>query len=288
MLEATSYFQNNALYIIDGLGVGDMQTAKRLYEDMQHVMDTNSQYCKYFKVGSPTELLRALDRIKQDCEGGIKPILHFEIHGDSDVGLNFSQGEETLKWDLFVEALRSINIATKNNTGVVMAVCYGLHAIQNVSILKPSPFFFLIGSETILDAGEIEKELREFYNKIFHQDSLSVAMESMSEKFKQFHSEKYFMIAISKYFRKQCMGKGKSARIENLLTTAIKENKIQNNRHSRKLLRKNAKNFTKPNKKDFDRFANAFLHGRVHVSFEEIISFVKGSAKRSKPINLIN
>lgn len=267
-------FFNSSIYIIDGLKDEDLNTAKRLFEDIEGYKNYSSTpIVSYHEVTSREEFFELLRKITDDCRAGALPILHFEFHGHDKNGIYIGNSEENISWALLVKELREINIITRNNTGVVMAGCFGFYAILEAGALKPTPFYFLIGSQDRLSAGEIDDNMGRFYKKLFEGDSLSEAMKMVSPKFQQFLAEQEFVKAIIQYFRNQCMGKGKAERVERVVTEWVRRNP-SHNRNEFKRFRSEIKRFLKPSATEFHRLAKVFLHDRYSVKAQDVLSFI--------------
>jgi len=131
------------------------------------------------------------------------------MHGDSEKGIEINPDGKFVSWKEFKAKCQQINIACANNLSVVLASCFGFHAITEVKISEVSPFYLLIGSEKIISAGYIEKQFPQFYNKIFEDGNLDNAMEIIADRYKQFLSDKMFVISFSKYLAEGCIGKGR-------------------------------------------------------------------------------
>ncbi|RRW54962.1 hypothetical protein [Pseudomonas moraviensis] len=269
-----SSFSNNTVYILDGLTSSELQTARHLSEglsDLKYEIET--PYCSIIRTDSRSSFFTALSEIKSLCIDGIRPIIHIECHGDMNSGITIGDKKEKIAWDELVDSFREVNKATKNNLGIVMAGCFGLHAIKPITITKPSPFYFLIGSEGEISAGEIDEAMKSFYRALFQSDSLQTAMGQIDKRFKQFHAEKMFCISFGRYIKQKCIGKGRNARVENLLSELF-ENGIPRNRESLRRYRKELKQLTRPNKAAFQKFADIFMHGRYAITYEQLHTFV--------------
>lgn len=274
ILTFDSRFSNNAVYILDGLKSTELQTAKHLYEELSDLKyETEIPYCSIVSIASRVELFFALDQIREYCIKGIKPIVHIEAHGGKSTGIFLGDKEEQVSWDELVSHLGKINETSKNNLGVVMAACFGLYAIQPIKITKPSPFYFLIGSDERISGGDIDNVMKNFYRVLFQSSSLQTAMKEVDEKFKQFHVEKMFCVAFGRYIKQQCVGKGRRARVEKLLSDLV-EKGMPRNRENIRNSRQKIKQLVKPSKILFDRYANLFMHGRYSITYEQLYAFV--------------
>jgi len=269
-LEVDYSFQNNATIILDCLASTDLQTARRLHEDLIHL----DGGINYRKIDSVETLFKVFERLKQDCKSGMLPIIHIEAHGDSNQGIQVGDNKEMFAWNALVGELRIINILTKNNTGVILAACKGLHAILQVSIFQPTPFAFLIGSQDNVRAGDFDKYTRVFYETLVKSGSVATAINILPENMQLFHSEKFFLIAIGKHF-KQYMGKRFLINTEKMVT---KVRKIHN-KHDLRVIRSTLKADLKPSKARFIEHTNRFLHGRVTVTYEDFMDFLRGKKR---------
>jgi len=269
-LEVDCSFQNNATIILDCLASTDLQTARRLHEDLVYL----DGGINYRKIDSIETLLKVLERLKQDCKSGMLPIIHIEAHGDSSQGIQIGDNKEIFAWKTLVDELRKINILTRNNTGVILAACKGLHAILQVKIFQPTPFAFLIGSQHTVSAGDFDKYMRLFYETLVKSGSVATAMNKLPDNMELFHSEKFFLIAIGKHF-KQYMGKRFLSNAEKMVSKVRKTH----NRHDLRFIRSTLKADLKPSKARYVDFTNRFLHGKVTVSYEDFMDFLRGNKR---------
>ncbi len=273
-----SRFANNAVFVIDLLSPADLQTARRLSEDLDPLkMSDGSPYCHYRKVGSVADLRALLTWIESQCHLGLRPIIHFEAHGSQNDGLHVGASSEWISWAEVSEHLLSINTITRNNLGVVMASCFGFYAISSITIKRPTPFYFLIGSTTEVSAGYIQDNMVKFYRELFDERALDDAMTKVESQFQQFHSEKFFCISFGKYLKQKCAGSGASRRVENMISTVFASG-VPRSREKLRALRRSAKTFVKSSERQKDAFykvARYFLHGKVPMDFDAFERFVK-------------
>jgi hypothetical protein len=104
------------------------------------------------------------DVLRQVEENGVIPILHFEMHG-STKGLELESGE-ILGWDVLGTWFRAINVLTKNRLMVVLALCHGTEAVNQIIPFLPAPFRCLIAPEGKVSFGLIEEGFDAFYDEI--------------------------------------------------------------------------------------------------------------------------
>jgi hypothetical protein len=271
-----SGFRNNSVFILDGLRSDDLQTARHLYEDIvDSAPESARPYCRYAETKSCAALSAALDDIESLCRSaGIKPILQFEAHGDKEFGLLLGDDQEAVPWSDLVKRIADINVITENNTGVVLAACEGMYAVSPITIKRPTPFYFLIGSEAKVKAGYIDQQMRCFYQKLLATQELAVAMTCLEERFLQYHCERFLAVVYARYINRRLVGKGKRDYVELMVSTAFDAGAPRTPENLKKL-RKAAKDFASSSDERFQAVAKFFLHGRVSFQYDDIVAFVR-------------
>jgi len=164
-------FNFNCIVILQSLGDGDRKTG----DEIRAIINTaliskgQDQYAQLYNLQSKTDLiLMLLSMKKQAKEEGLKPFIHFEIHG-SEQGFDMVNGDKVY-WTDIKELVREINIATGNNLFVSLATCYGAYFLRMYDYCDPCPFFGYIGMNE--QAGELDLE---FSYTTFFQTVLSGA-----------------------------------------------------------------------------------------------------------------
>lgn len=274
-IEINSDFLNNGVVIIKSLAEDDLDTASNLY-DFFEVNKGSYPHIELHEVKSKAHVLNILRDIETRVGGDFRPIIHFETHGNPELGLYINDSDEFISWSEIIIHLREINIKTNNNLVVVLSSCHGLNAIKPIEIFEPSPFLILIAPEKEVKAGFIDDQIRAFYTTLFSSNSFLSAMKTINEKFVLFYSEKYFTISVVNYFKLSCSGKGAKQRKERLISEALKN--IQGpSKKQLKLVRKRVKEFIKPNRHAFKRISEKFIidKSKYTVTFTEIMKLVK-------------
>lgn len=278
----TSNFLNTHVFIIDGLTSGDLQTGRRLYEDLRDLSynDANAAAVEYRRVATSGELLQALVEIEDCAQLGCKPIIHFECHGDADEGLQIGDSRDMVRWDSIEPLLRRINLASKCNLGVVMAACYGLYAITPLKIHRPTPFFFLVGPQDKVTAGTLRHEMPSFYQTLFRTGNLEAALACVPSC-RPYHAERFLAVSFGKYLKRGCIGDGRLKRVEAVLTQLMWGGGLRNRaqmRAARRMLKEHTK--ADANGPAFTRYAKTFLAGRsCSFTFEQLLLWVKTGDK---------
>jgi hypothetical protein len=213
--------------------------------------------------------------------------LHIEAHGDEENGMTMPLSGEKLPWNIFVTRMREINEISRNNLGVVLACCCGNFALKHIDHRKPSPFYFLIGSDKEVMAGYVDDFMPRFYQSLNKTGSLDVAMAEIRSEFKQFQVEQFFYEAFGMYLAQYTIGSNARQRVERLLTMAVedgltpndtptKEGEGEDKVRSLAELRKRIKHLNRAApEKNFEKWSKVFFHGRIpaidYRTFEQLV-----------------
>jgi hypothetical protein len=275
----TSRFLNNSVFILDCLRSNESQTGLKLYEELRDIRDYDKVdvYIEHIRVLDAGALRQALDRIHALALEGFKPIIHFECHGDEEVGLEIGDVADLTSWDALEPLLRRINVACGCNLGVVMGVCWGMYAITPIRIHRPVPFYFLVGSQTQLTAGTLREEMPAFYRTLLQNGSLEAAMKCVPSC-QPFHAEKLLAVGFAKYLKRGCIGKGRSERVERLFTEIYQSSGGNLNRAQRRNVRESFRKQSRAEAQEsaFSRYARTFLHGKpCSFTFADLLSWVR-------------
>jgi hypothetical protein len=273
-----SHFSNNSIVIIKSLKSNETDTATTLHDHLQSISDAKSPRVEFHDAKSKQDVLDILDEVKEKSKGGMKPILHFETHGNKDFGLHIAASNEFISWRELADKFREINVVSNNNLGVVMAACFGLHAIKPITIFEASPYFILISSESPIEIAYINSQIWQFYDTLFSSGDIDTAMTAIDKQFVSFHAEKFFTRLVIGYFKDKCTGEAAEQRVERLLA------EVQSNLPSRtpeqmESLRRSAQAFIEPQPETFYRLSEEFIidQSRYTVTFEEIMSMVNAA-----------
>lgn len=269
-----SSFSNNVLVILDGLGDGEQQTGRWLEEtvnDLSAIIH-RPNYCTRYRVYDAKELYTVLKMVETDCKTGTtKPVLHFECHGDAEKGLFLARSGEYVGWQTLLRLISGINIASRNNTGLVMASCNGFEITKFVRIDQPCPFHFVLGPDTSVLTGNLYDEMTAFYRMILATDNLDAAMGELGEQYKSFLCTEWFYREFAAFVIRHFSGKAKSAMAEKILDNLVA---MSSGRHLKEL-RKRVKEHIKTPQVTFRDASRTFLHNKQPVSYAQFEAFVK-------------
>lgn len=272
-LEISTGFGVSSLVWISSLDPQQMGPSNRIIEDLTSYFATINLSFAHYQVSSAQALYALLDGIAARARLGARPLLHLDMHGSKE-GLAIAGSGELAPWPQVMSRLQKINIATKGNLFVVAGVCYALHAIKSIQITEPCPVHILIAPEDLVFNGFLEDGVVNFYRGVFETGAVNAPHEDyLSAQMKVFYSEKLLAVALTKYIREDCKGKGGARRKERLLTETLSTR--TNNRQNRRKLQKQIDEFLKPTPALLERYARTFLAGRpCPFTLNELLSLV--------------
>jgi len=164
-----SYILVSEVWIIEWLSKDEKHTGDDLYQWMQ----TNTNIiCKHHPCDNKQEVISVISQAIHEVQTkAIKPILHFETHGN-DAGLSFStHSSDILKWEELTEHLQELNLYTNCNLILFFASCHGYAGIKALTKGPRAPTNILIGPiEEILNTNLLEGA-KEFYRCLKSNDS---------------------------------------------------------------------------------------------------------------------
>jgi hypothetical protein len=201
----------NKIFVIQSLDVssGDELTGQQLFDEvLQHFHTIHpDKSAVIINVDTKLELIKKLEDIKIECErDGIKPIIHFEIHGlenRSGLGLN----KDDIYWNDLYQSLIEINIASKWNLFVTMAVCYGNYAMVLIKPRHPAPYAGILGSFDDLFEWDLYIRFNAFYQELLYSLDFEKALEALHNSnpglpadYRFISSEQTFKNVYQRYF----------------------------------------------------------------------------------------
>ena len=277
-MQLDSSFNMNSIILVTSDREGDGGQTRRLDEDLQVI--TTSENCIYWheEISNKHHFIMYMEEIKKCIKNeGMKPIIHFHMHGGKGLGLEIGATDEYISWTELSVILRDINVLLENNLCVVSTACHAFHMISDITITQPSPFFCFIASQEEVGFGYIDDNASKFYKSLFSTGSLDQAFGNISDMFNYYHSEKMLVIALTKYIINACKGKLKNQRKEELLSSAISGG-MPNTPESLKEIRAMIKTHITPDQDLLNRYIDQFLIGKpISITIDGILDLVESS-----------
>lgn len=277
-MQLDSGFSCDTIIWLTSLPDAEQGPSRRMVEDMESLPAQFGVGFQRLHVHCVSKLAGLLDELTHHAtERQMRPLLHFDMHGNKKQGLHISGSNEYFSWVELAECLRRLNTATGNNLCVVGAACFGLRAIMPVKLDQPTPFFLLLAPENEVSVGFLEKNVPAFYRELFHSGSIDRAYSCyLSDEFKYFHCEKMLFIVIARYILEGCKGKSGEARRERLLTEVFMQGK-EKTEENLKDVRRKIKEELRPNQAFLDRYVKTFLINRTcSFNMDQLLTFVNG------------
>ncbi|MCQ2046827.1 Uncharacterised protein [Stutzerimonas stutzeri] len=265
-------FHNNLIIVVNAIPEGQLQSAKRVAENIQdHLCATQlSGSCFYEQISTANQLRNIFSSLEYYCaEKGAYPVLHIEAHGLKGVGLDIFG--EIVTWKELHSLSQKVNILAQNNFGLVLAGCYGNEITKLVEVGAPCPFRFVLGPSSEVKAGVIEDQTTRFYKDIISTGDLNSALSHVEEQFIYFMSSRFFLIEMSSFFARHAAGRHQRELRERMLTTILEG--WPNNKFTRKAARYKIKEMLKNPEEFIMGSMETFLHGEKPVNYSEIKSF---------------
>lgn len=281
-LTYTSICRNNGLIIFDALGEAELQTGRRLHEDLldySHEIGRRG-YCTYYSIKSKQMLIAALKSVLTECKSGVLyPVLHFECHGDPDKGLYVHASDEYVGWEELVRHVAEINRATNNNVGIVLAACYGFEISKFVNFTAPCPFNFVIAAQDVIRAGQLQDVIMGFYKATVNSGDLQGGLVALDDQLMLFHSGEWFYRTLATFMVTSFNAAGRREIVEQIVSSQVAKAGYR----SRDLVRAErakAKKFVKSPQNFYKHTSRNFLHNKIPISYEDFHAFVEGKRPR--------
>lgn len=254
----------NSLHIFESVREEERHTGLALANDLLHFAHAAKFGLYHTPVSSKSNFVAEMQSIATlAATSGLRPILHFEMHGSPTTGLAIQQSGESVDWPLFATLCRAISVPTENNLVIVMSVCAGFHAVLQVDIRKATPFTFLIGSQGEVDATRIDSAFGDFYRQLWSAEDFGEAIPHLPSDFRFYNCEQLLVRAYARHAKAQTR-RSRQARLERLLTISRQQSRNLPLRFARKLLRA----ALKPSRQSFDRLRNQFLLADVEANID--------------------
>lgn len=269
-------FHINSVFVVTSPRPGEQGVARRLIENISDASNNGGHFnLTHVSLYSGDNYFQFIGDISNQIEQGLKPLIHFDMHGCKERGLEIGASGEFIHWDYVVETLRILNELLQNQLFVLMTACHGLHAILPISFEKTAPFFCLIAPEEEIDVGDVEDKVPAFYQELFATASLDSAFLKLGDKFTNFNCVEFLFRVLALYIKTACIGGGGRERREELLTK-IMQTSLGDAPEKVTEYRNKVKQHIKPDQALLDRFTGHFFMGKdFEVRVEDLLAEVE-------------
>jgi hypothetical protein len=271
-------FSVNTVYLVTSSRPGEEGTTRRLVESISDTSNNGGNFnFMHSRIHSGDGYFQLLDGILHEIDNGLRPIIHFDMHGSQERGLEIGHTGEFIDWKSVIDSLRILNTKLHNELVVLITACHGFHAILPISFEKTAPFLCLIAPEKEIQVGHIEDRVPEFYRELFFSSSLALACQKLGKEFKYFHSAEFIFKTLSRYIKEKCKGTGGQKRREDLLTE-IMETRLGEYPGKISEYRAKVKQHIAPSQELLDRYTSRFLMGKTSgIKIDDLIAEIEQS-----------
>jgi hypothetical protein len=239
------------LVIIESLSNG--HTGRRLWDDVSLYCKLHNPKleCRFYQPQTKVEFLELLRELRSL---GWIPLLHLEAHGsvhddihdepltvDRDLGAFESASSAYEKWGLrlanddflswfeLYRELGELNIACRNNLGVVMSACRGINATWMFSgdPVGRAPVRMVVGPEAKEPEGCLERGFSLFYKRLLLDRDVTLAFRELRAEvpsMRLLSAEQVFALGMNGYFKKRMTRRAIEKRINAGLAEAMRTN----------------------------------------------------------------
>lgn len=274
---------NNGLIIFDSLGADDLQTGRRLCTEITGYSAGigRSGYCTRYETHNISAFHACMMATAQECKSGIlKPILHFECHGDERKGLYFPSSNEYMPWDVLRDYISDLNRMTKNCCGVVMAACHGAAVTQQLLISSPSPFNILIAANVEMQAKSFDDNMSQFYRILAYNGDLQTAMASLPPEMEVTFAAEWFYKTFGSYLAHKHTQKEINDIVSKVLTARLQRNRNLSPAQRADAL-KRERRVIKGKVKGIEglvsHFSDIFFHGQPPLTTSEVVDWIEAN-----------
>lgn len=171
-------FSSNAVCVLESVRPGDKRTGAELAQWLKLRCLQLNMHVKHIAIISKKSLIRHLHAIRNEVEAGLMPIIHFELHGNSD---GVQVGRDMVSWESLLSSLRTINKACGHNLFVSFAACRSFYIYPKIDIFNPALFFGVIGCVNPVSTANVEVGFHAFFEELFTNHDVGSAVAALNQ-----------------------------------------------------------------------------------------------------------
>lgn len=267
----------NCILWIQSLDEDEIGPSRRILEDLEVQSVGAGLAVRKVSVTDRNSFLQLLSECEVAAEEGLRPILHFDMHGSEAEGLFLKPSGDCVSWKELIESLRSLNAATENNLICVFATCYAYQMLLELELSRATPAYVIIAPPKEVYVDFLEGNTARFYELLCVDGSVLEAFtRTLLKQMMYYHCQGMFLRALAQYITSYATGpklelRVRATAIEKLKTVGIEypsEEDIVNAQTDVRCL-------LEPGQHLIDLFAPKFLAGRpAKFDFEFLSTFV--------------
>ncbi|GAB4513308.1 MAG: hypothetical protein Tsb0026_17870 [Sulfuricaulis sp.] len=174
----------NGVAILDAIPEGELNTARRLREDLRDISTNfvDGLQVRYVHVDTIASLEAGISSLLDEAKtNGLRPWLHLEGHGFSNEDGFLCANGEHCSWNRLKEIITPLNVSTGLNLVLILATCYGGSFARAIQTVDRSPVLGLIGPTREVKTRQLETGFPAFYRTFFETLSLKKAINALNE-----------------------------------------------------------------------------------------------------------
>lgn len=223
VLSIAEPLQINAVVWIGSLADDERGPSRRMVSDLQDLAQTGGHPVFERAVENRQDLFKVLEQLAEEANQGLRPILHFDMHGNSDAGVYLKPSGEWASWPELMDRLRAVNIATENNLVVVFALCHGLHLYKYAELKKAAPAYLFAAAQEAVTVGFLLDEVPEFYRQVHAADAFLEPFDAtLGKQMTLINCQGLFLKALAHYVKNYARGEVLEDRIARTVQAKLK------------------------------------------------------------------
>lgn len=257
----------NKIFILQSLR-DERRTGDEILTKIKHISFRDSSVTGVLvDLKDKEHFFQMLSNIRHESIRGVKPFIHFEIHGSVE-GFELDTGERIV-WQLLKEPLREISKITGNNLFISLATCFGAYLLKIYKPWETCPFFGYIGPLREVKNHELKASYSVFFEVLLLENDFDKAIQALqdtvptnSQDYVFLNCVGYFDRLISIYKGEKDDPKKRTARAKaierkfRLKNPGTRLSSKEIKRHAERLLLTEEEN-------EIQRMRTVFLHERV-------------------------
>jgi hypothetical protein len=265
VLSIAEPLQINAVIWIGSLAEDEQELSGWMVEDLENLTQTGGLPVFEHAVENRGDLFKVLDQLAEDAKQGLRPILHFDTHGNSDAGISLKPSGEWASWPELMDRLRAINITTGNNLVVVFGLCHGLHFYKHAELKKAAPAYLFAAAEEAVTDHFLLDEVPEFYRQVQATGAFLEPFDAtLGKEMTLINCQGLFLKALAHYVKTHTRGDVFEARVARVTQVKLQQaGVIAPTAEQLAEATAQIRAGLEPSEKIIEHFAPAFLVGRA-------------------------
>lgn len=267
--------QLNKLYLLNSLGNEDYNTSKISHQQLSTIHEIEKNALHIEEMTSKEHLFQKLRDIEKSCIAGVRPIIQFDMHGNTK-GIEIVNTRELVSWGELLPLLTKIHLASEGNLTVVFAACEAAAITDSIRVTAPSPFFGMIAPKYKILETDLAKDLIEFYKTLFTEHRFVKATDLPKDRY-YVYREDYFILENFVYLFLQSKSIGNSRIREKIgiqLSSLPKTNALNKNKLTETLLTDIVNAFPNPDLKKARNIIKPLVNAMPEMVIACAVNFV--------------